>query len=160
MISYENGVFHMAGKDFSYLFRILPTGQPEQLHFGPVVMAGDAEALACKTGTGWGCSVNYAADGTCLDVLPLEWSGSGRGDYRESPLELETEAGPIATDFVYDGYEILEGTVPMDSGLPQARDGEQTGLPEYQLVHRAPSRARESIWGVRKSVLPMQLRSP
>ena len=126
MITHDHGVFHLAGKDFSYLFRILPTGQPEQLHFGPLVQTGDVEALACKTGTGWGCSVNYAMDGTCLDVLPLEWSGSGRGDYRESPLELEREEGPIPTDFVFEGYEILEGIAPMTSGLPQAQDGEQT----------------------------------
>ena len=71
MIVHENGVFHLAGKDFSYLFRILPTGQPEQLHFGTPVQMCDVEALACKTGTGWGCTVAYAEDNTCLDVLPF-----------------------------------------------------------------------------------------
>ena len=126
MIEHDNGVFHLAGESFSYLFRIRETGQPEQLHFGAPVRPSDGLALACKTGTGWGCSVAYDKDGTCLDVLPLEWSGSGRGDYRESPLELETAAGPIATDFVYAGFEITEGIAPMTSGLPQARDGQET----------------------------------
>ncbi len=126
MIEHYKGVFHLAGQDFSYLFRIRQSGQPEQLHFGAPVRPSDAEALACKTGTGWGCSVAYDQAGTCLDVLPLEWSGSGRGDYRESPIELEREGAAIPTDFVFRGFEITEGTAPMMSGLPQGKDAVQT----------------------------------
>ena len=122
MICYDNGVFSLNTEGFSYLFRVTAHGQLEHLHFGAPVSAEDAPALACKTGTGWGCSVNYDEDGTCLDALPLEWSGSGRGDYRESPLQLDLGA----TDFVYKSHEIREGVLPMESGLPQGRDALQT----------------------------------
>ncbi len=120
MISHENGIFHLQGDGFSYLFRVTPAGQLEHLHFGAPVTAGDAQALACKPGLGWGASVLYD-EGVCLDVLPQEWSGSGRGDYREAPVETGA-----ATDFVYDSFRIREGSVPMESGLPQARDGGET----------------------------------
>ncbi|MBQ4600792.1 MAG: alpha-galactosidase [Oscillospiraceae bacterium] len=121
MISHENGLFHLQGEDFSYLFRVMPTGQLEHLHFGARVSAEDAEALACKPHLGWGGSVLYS-EGVCLDVLPLEWSGSGRGDYRETPLELNC----AATDFTYESHTVMEGEAEMVSGLPQARGCSQT----------------------------------
>ena len=124
MISFDNGVFTLTGEHFSYVFRVTPKGQLEHLHFGAPVTAADAQALACKPGTGWGCSVNYDDTGLCLDVLPQEWSGSGRGDYREAPVELVRQDGQQATDFTYQGYAITDGIVPMT--LPQAKDGKQT----------------------------------
>jgi len=126
MITYDNGVFRLGNENFSYLFRVTKHGQLEHLHFGAPVRAEDAQALACKTGTGWGCSVNYDADGTCLDVLPLEWSGSGRGDYRESPVALEADGMPVPGDFIYKSFRILEGIAPMATSLPQAKDAQQT----------------------------------
>ena len=126
MITYDNGVFSLGNEDFCYLFRVTQQGQLEHLHFGIPVKAADAGALACKTGTGWGCSVNYDQDGTCLDVLPWEWSGSGRGDYRESPVSLETDGVAVPSDFVYQSFEILDGIVPMECSLPQAKDASQT----------------------------------
>ena len=124
MIAFENGVFTLTGEYFSYVFRVTPQGQLEHLHFGAPVTAADADALACKPGTGWGSSVNYDNSGLCLDVLPQEWSGSGRGDYREAPIELVRGNGQQATDFTYQGYAITEGIVPMT--LPQAKDAQQT----------------------------------
>lgn len=126
MISYDNGVFLLYTEHFSYMFRVGRHGQLEHLHFGAPVTMSDAGAFAVKPGTGWGCSVAYDKDGTCLDVLPVEWSGSGRGDYRETPLEIEIDGSAIATDFIYKGHTIYEGIVPMASGLPQAKDGSQT----------------------------------
>ncbi len=126
MISYDNGVFSLNGEGFSYVFRVSGHGQLEHLHFGRPVYPTDAQAFACKTGTGWGCSVAYAEDNTCLDVLPFEWSGSGRGDYRETPVELELGGKASPTDFTYQSHEILKGIAPMVSGLPQAKDARQT----------------------------------
>ena len=123
MISCHNGVFHLHTDRYSCLLRVAAHGQIELLHFGTPVSMGDADALACKQGLGWGSSLCYdEADGTCLDVLPLAWSGSGRGDYRETPIELE--GGP--TDFRYVSHRVGRGIAPMCSGLPQAQDGLET----------------------------------
>lgn len=127
MIEVKKGIFHIRSDAFSYLFRVGVHGQLEQLHFGAPVELEDAEAFACKPVLGWGSSVLYdEGDNTCLDILPLEWSGSGRGDYRESPLELSGAEGALSTDFVYTKFRIVQGLVSMQSGLPQARDGEET----------------------------------
>ena len=122
MITEHNGIFHIRTETYSYLFKINAYGIPEHLHFGAPVQTADAEALSCRPGLGWGSSVllNQEDTASSLDFLPLEWSGSGRGDYRESPLELSG----VSTDFRYDSFEILEGVVPMD--LPQAHGGSET----------------------------------
>ena len=124
MITEENGVFHIRTDTYSYLFKIDAYGLPEHLHFGAPVKTRDAGALSCRPGLGWGASILLDAKDTasCPDVLPLEWSGSGRGDYRESPLELVGEPA----DFRYTGYKIHEGGVSMACGLPQAHDARET----------------------------------
>ena len=124
MITEENGVFHIRTETYSYLFKIDAYGLAEHLHFGAPVKTRDALALSCRPGLGWGASILLDAKDTasCPDALPLEWSGSGRGDYRESPLELAGEPA----DFRYTGYKIHEGGVPMACGLPQAHDALET----------------------------------
>ena len=122
MIFHENGVFHLQTDTYSYLFRVNGYGIMEHLHFGCPVGTADASAFACVPGLGWGSSVllEDSDTGSCLDSLPLEWSGAGRGDYRETPVELDGKA----TDFRYVEHEILRGIAPM--GLPQAKDGGET----------------------------------
>ena len=122
MITHENGIFHIRTDAYSYLFRINAYGISEHLHFGAPVQTSDAEALSCRPGLGWGCSVLLNGEDTasCPDSLALEWSGSGRGDYRESPLELSG----VSADLRFERFEILEGTVPM--ALPQAHGAAET----------------------------------
>ncbi len=122
MICHENGVFCISGENYSYLLRINQWGLPEQLHFGGPVSTQDAAAFALQPGLGWGTVVllEKGNSASCPDNMALEWSGSGRGDYRESPMTL---AG-CAADLRYEGFRILEGTAPM--GLPQGKGGSQT----------------------------------
>ena len=124
MITAENNVFCLKTEHYSYLFRIDQRNIPEHLHFGAPVRMEDAAGFVCNSGLGWGSSVLLEKGNTasCLDDKALEWSSSGRGDYRESPLEL---AG-VSSDFRYTGMEIHQGIVPMESGLPQARGNCQT----------------------------------
>lgn len=133
MIEYENGVFSLKTDEFSYLFRVLPDGQLEHLHFGLLLTAEDVQALACKPVLGWGDCVKYGSSGRCLDETMLEWSGSGRGDYRESPVSLSASGDPVQTDFLFDSYEIFPGDCPFS--LPHAEGSD--GTLRVTLVHRA-----------------------
>ena len=123
MIIYQNNVFHLKTDTYSYLFRINQYGIPEHLHFGAPVRTEDADSFACTPSLGWGSSVVLKDEdtGSSLDFLPLEWSGSGRGDYRESPLEIG-----VSTDLRYVSHRIIEEVFPMDWGLPQAHGDCQT----------------------------------
>ena len=119
MITTQNKVFHLKTDCYSYLLRINDYGIPEHLHFGAPVATEDADSFICHSGLGWGsCVVLEDSDsGSCLDDKCLEWSGSGRGDYRESPVELCGKS----TDFRFAGAETFKGSVPMVCGLPQAK---------------------------------------
>ncbi len=123
MITYKNGIFTIHGQQYSCLLEVTPYGQLSQLYFGSPVCTGDAEAFRCQDGLGWGTSVLLSDQDTasCPDAWPLAWSGSGRGDYRESPLEIG-----CATNLCYHSHEIVEGDVLMVQGLPQALGAEQT----------------------------------
>ena len=125
MIAYNNEVFLLTGRNYSYAIRHGGFKHLEHLHFGAKIQAGDAAAMAVKPAPGWGCSVVYE-DTCCLDVLPLEWSGSGRGDYRESPVEISMDGQAVPGEFLYQSHRILEGGVPTESGLPQAMDAAET----------------------------------
>ena len=118
MITHENGLFHLKNENLSLLLRATRYGLLEQLHFGAPVEDTDVDALACRPGLGWGSSVllNDADSESCPEHIPLAWSGSGRGDYRESPLELNGKS----TNFCYVNHKVLEAVPVMASGLPQA----------------------------------------
>lgn len=120
MIWVKQGVFHLQNEVSSYLFCV-KDGYLEHLHFGARVENADADALCVKPGHGWGDSTLYreGSNANCLDILPLEWSGSGRGDYRESPVELLRGEQPISTDFHYVDCEVLKQ--PPASYLPLSR---------------------------------------
>ena len=124
MIECANGFFHLKNEALSCLLRVNRYGLIEQLHFGAPVDTADADALSCNPGLGWGSSLllNEHDSESCPDVLPLAWSGSGRGDFRESPLEL----GGVATNFTYVNHRILETLPAMESGLPQSHGAGET----------------------------------
>ncbi|MBQ4546048.1 MAG: alpha-galactosidase [Oscillospiraceae bacterium] len=119
MIELKNGVFGLHGEGFSCLLRINKYGLLELLHFGEALSTEDGEAFLCRPGIGWGSSVLMDENdaGSCADAMPLAWSGSGRGDFRESPLEF----GGISTDFRCSHSKIINGPVLMKSGIPQAK---------------------------------------
>ena len=114
------------------LLRVNEYGLLEQLHFGSEVAIEDAEGLVCVPGLGWGTSILLKEGDTasCPDVLPLAWSGTGRGDYRETPLDIGS-----ATDFRYRDFQILPGGVPGKTTLPQAKGVEET----LEIIMEQPS---------------------
>ncbi len=131
MITRHDNLFVLNGDGFTCLLKVNGYGLPELIHFGAPVSAEDAAALTPAVGTGWGSSIlmDERDPASCADAMPLAWSGCGRGDYRESPLELEDENGPMAPAFRWVGCEITDGILPMESGLPQARwEGESLTL--------------------------------
>lgn len=124
MIEIRELLFHLRTESSSYLFCVNKSGHLEQVHYGARVETDDAEALSYRRTMPYGSQVMYE-DGSdyCLDNVPLNWSGSGKGDFRQPPLEVVLPDGGFTTDFVYVKYEQVKGTVPLD-GLPSACVGE------------------------------------
>ncbi len=117
MIQYENNLFLMKTEHYSCLLRVNPQNLVELLHFGEPISLEDGAAMTFRPGLGWSCTVllDESDGGSSMDTMALVHSTSGRGDYRESPLEIGT-----AVDLRYVSHAIHPGTLAMESGLPQA----------------------------------------
>ena len=142
MISCKDGIFKIDGNALSYWFRVTAFGHLEQLHFGRRLESdADIETLAYKRSCMTGSAVNYSESDPlyCLDNIPLEWSGVGKGDYRHSPMEVKMPDGSFTQDFVYDSHEIILGARPVQ-GLPSAYGDNAETL----IVHM-----RDSVLSVR-----------
>ena len=126
MIAERNRLFQLDTEHTSYIFRITPTGHPEHIYYGAKLPAGDFSAAELKNNITLGGTVNYEEGSACLDSMLLEYSGTGRGDYRHSPLELIMPDGSYVTDFVYDSHEISPEPFASDCGLPFAQGPGQT----------------------------------
>lgn len=108
MITEKNKVFMLTTRETSYIFRVLPSGHLENLHYGDRLREQDFRAIHMKQNAGAGSSVLYMEGAMSLDLLPLEYAPNGKGDYRIMPLEMEMPDGSFVTDFVYAGHEIIE----------------------------------------------------
>ena len=110
-------VFLLKNDNLSCMLRIA-SGQVELLHFGMPVSEKDSDAMTYTSGPGWGTSSMY--NSVCLDTIPLAYSCSGTGDFRESPIEILLDGNSIIPAFTFKDAVIHEGIVPNSGRMPQA----------------------------------------
>ena len=132
MIQIKDNVFLLKNSNISYMFRATESGNLEHLHFGAPVDIDDVDAFAVRYGAGWGSTGGPEGEEFPM-YLPLEWSSLGRGDYRESPLEIDRE---IPASFKYSFCRKFDHTVSMDCSLPQAHGDAET----LEIVMSSPSK--------------------
>ena len=80
---------------------------------------GDAEYIITYVDRGWSGNINDAGSDRnyTLDSLPLEYSGTGTGDFRNSTIMLENADGTDTCDLRYVSHEIVKGKYKLE-GLP------------------------------------------
>ena len=129
MIVIENGEFRLSTQTTSYWFRVTKHGHLEHVYYGSRLPDGqEMEPLIVKHVMTTGGNVAYAKgdNGYTLDALCLEWSGIGKGDYRDTPAEIKMPDGTFTADFRYQSHRVVDGCIPMDA-LPTAEgDDAQT----------------------------------
>ncbi len=87
MISFDDNVFRLTTEHTSYWFCVTRFGHLEHIYYGSLLPDDQSvEPLMLKRTAQTGGSVLYdPSDETyCLDTLLLEWSGIGKGDYRDT----------------------------------------------------------------------------
>ena len=132
-ITQAGNVFRLAAGRTALLLQITKYGHAELLHYGGILPMEDAPAMAARRTMPYGSEVMYTEDDPvyCLDNIPLLWSGSGKGDFRIPPIELELPDGTFTTDFIYESCTLRPGTLPA-VGLPAAYD--ETGEAETLVL--------------------------
>lgn len=116
-ISEKDKTFLLKTEATAYMLMVNEHGHLELLHYGADVSIDDAEALRYKHTIQYGSEVLYEPEDStyCLDNVPLNWSGLGKGDFRVTPLELLIPDGSFTSDFIYEGREIRQGAFPAES---------------------------------------------
>jgi len=138
MITKTDRLFNLSTKATTYLFAVTETGHLEHLYYGrrldnPYI---SIDSFAEKRSQPIGCSVAYDSDHPTLFLTNLctEYSTQGKGEMRETSLDVEYGPGMQTLDFVYQGARILAGKPRMFGGLPQAYgDKEQCTTVEVML---------------------------
>ncbi len=133
----KDHTFLLNTQSSSYLLMVNEHGHLEQLHYGAPVQIEDAQALRYKHTMPYGSEVMYAQtdENYCLDNVPLDWSGIGKGDFRVPPLEVQMPDGSYTADFVFERFELREGAYPAQS-LPCAYAEEGDGAETLVLYLR------------------------
>ncbi len=124
MIEFKSPYFLLETKDLSYIFKLLPTGHLEHLHFGAKVLESDLSELHTKlTAKARGVIDYHQEEGKDipLDLLPLEYSSFGKGDFKLTPIEIKMPDSTFVCDFAYVGHELIDGVLASEK-LPTGYD--------------------------------------
>ena len=119
MIDVQDGYFRLTGRETAMVLHVNESGRLEMVHYGGPVALSDAPFLRFHPLLTYGTELEDD-QGNFPDHEPLVWSGLGRGDFREPPLEVRFSDSAFTNEFLYDSHEILEGACPM-KGLPSGR---------------------------------------
>ncbi len=113
--------FKLDCKDVSYVFQTTPFLHIENLYLGKRTEDKDFSISQKKNNAGYGSSVCYSESDSnyCLDDIMLEYSGMGKGDFRNSPIEAKMPSGGFTCDFLYQSHTITNGC-PTSKELPLA----------------------------------------
>lgn len=123
MIHEKNLVFTLHTAWTTYMFRVNETNHLEHLYYGRRIRTTDhIEPLYDKHTIPTGNAVAYDEEHPTLtlDNICLEYSGYGKGDFREPPLLFSRQNGDRVADFLYKEHRILKGKPRSFSGLPES----------------------------------------
>lgn len=171
MITFSDNTFKLSAKRTSYWLRVTQFGHLEHIYYGRLLPEDTAvEPLLLKRTAQIGTCVNYdKSDETyCLDNLCLEWSGIGKGDYRDTPAEIKMPDGTFTADFIYQSHRVAAGCIKPET-LPSAY-GDSNACDTLEITMRDESNCvtlllyytvyRDTDVFTRRTVLVNQNKSP
>lgn len=139
-------VIHIDTESTSYVIDVLPTGHLGHLYYGPRIRRmDDYGALRQKDDVPYGVMVAASKERPLigLDEQCLEYSGLGKGDYREPAIELEFADGSRTVDFRYESHRTYRGRAGL-AGLPSPT-GTEAEVETTELTLRDPARGARLV---------------
>ncbi len=121
-----HAVIHLSTNSTSYIMSVLPTGHLQNLYYGARIRPlADYSCITQPNVTQYGTMVSYQKEhpNIGLDDQCLEYSGLGKGDFREPAIEITAQNGCMVTDFRYRAHSTTKGRGTL-LGLPSATGDE------------------------------------
>lgn len=126
-ITFLNGenIFWLNTEQTSYVIGIVDEEQfVGHVYYGKRLKEQDISYLMRTAEPPFVPSCNNRDRTSFMDSFPMEYPGSGIGDYRESAIGVRTKDGFDAVNFCYESYEILDEK-PELCGLPSSFVGKE-----------------------------------
>ncbi|MDD3478578.1 MAG: glycoside hydrolase family 36 N-terminal domain-containing protein, partial [Candidatus Izemoplasmatales bacterium] len=147
MIKKTGSIIHINTKTTSLVLNISKTGHLVCEYYGPQVPFGENyDYLVNKTAFPHGTEIVYDEQlpNISLDGLSMEFAVSGKGDFREPSLILQSETSQVL-DFIYESEEILTDYLPLDA-LPMPHHVDE--VLKITLVDKVQKLKAELYYGV------------
>ncbi|HFI0335857.1 alpha-galactosidase [Streptococcus suis] len=109
-------IFHLKTREFSYIIQVLETGDLVHRYFGKKIEKFSDGNKITYLDRSFSPSPITGDRTYSLDVLPLEYSSNGLGDFRTSALDVRNEFG-VTLDLKYKEYRLYKGKKEL-RGLP------------------------------------------
>lgn len=123
MIKIINDFFHLETQNTAYIFSKSLSGLLLHHYYGKKITICDYQSVMQKLDGGQGTSNLYEGiNNAFIDVMDLEISAFGKGDYREAMISLSNENRGYTNNFKYIGYEMVsekQEDLPMSYGADQ-----------------------------------------
>ncbi|KNH16688.1 alpha-galactosidase [Priestia megaterium] len=114
----KDKLFHLQGKDTSYVMQVIGDGYLSHLYWGKKVREYHHSNQLQFMDRGFSGNPYPSTDRTfSLDTLPQEYPGYGTTDFRTPAYQIQLENGTTVTDLRYKHHRILKGKQGLE-GLP------------------------------------------
>lgn len=127
MITCKETLFHIETSKTSYVLRVNEINHIVNEYYGARLKnLDDSSAIIEKWPYAYGSSVIYDEDknkALSLDLLSLETSCVGKGDYREPSVKIRSADGYVF-DFTYKHHEVRKNIQPLEN-LPSPREADE-----------------------------------
>jgi alpha-galactosidase len=110
-------IFHLRGRDVSYVLKVLPSGLVAHLYFGPRLRSDSLTSLLAHFDKRSPLDIHQADYVGATDILPQEYPSFGLTDFRPPAIEVRNPDGSSIVDLRYCSHVISPGK-PGLSGLP------------------------------------------
>lgn len=127
--SKEHNRFTLTTKHTMYVFDIVQGQYLRHLYYGKKIKAVTEKDAAVYSFSPYRADLDWTYS---PDLLPLEFSFFGSGDFRASALRLCAADGTDVTDFSYRSHRVFFGKPDLD-GLPSSRADKHTKTLEITL---------------------------
>lgn len=110
-------IFHLRGRDVSYVLKVLPSGLLAHLYYGPTLRSDALTSLLAHFDNRYPADIHRADYVGMLDILPQEYPSFGLTDFRQPAIEVRNRDGSSVVDLRYHTHAITQGK-PALAGLP------------------------------------------
>jgi len=110
-------LFHLQGKNTSYVLQVIRDGYLAHLYWGKRVQTYRGSNKIIYMDRGFSPNPDTTDRTFSLDTLPQEYPAYGNGDFRIPAYQIQLDNGSTLTDLRYKDYRVYKGK-PKLKGLP------------------------------------------